>query len=240
MLSEFDSANFARLRGRLPAILQDVLRKYPAQAVIAGGYYGALLDGRTPNDIDIFVPTEDIKAGVLKIIFDADRTDEYYSTHETIRATTITSDDEHWITVQVITRPFTGIRELLETFDLSAAQAAIYYEASGTIAFTVYTTPDFDDTRGTRELLVTSTATPHDTFYRAIRYAGYGFKITPPVLAYLIKLAVGAVGLDALVSGRKELATAFEECPAWKATNGEVDYPEAGEVVDVPVFEEEF
>jgi len=113
------------ITNRLPKLVRAVLKKHPKQLIIAGGYIRSCVSREEVNDIDLFVPSQEIADLVAAHLTE----NNIARIHKSENALTIIG---HKYTIQIITRwTYAEPQEVIPSFDFTIARATVWWEESG-------------------------------------------------------------------------------------------------------------
>lgn len=111
---------------RLPRDIRELLTQFPRRLYVGGGFVRATIAGEVPSDIDMFGDDKDWLLSVAHALL-AKRPGA--KLHQTKNAITIITPDR--LAVQFITRwTFSKPRDLIDSFDFTVCQAAIWRHGS--------------------------------------------------------------------------------------------------------------
>lgn len=198
----------------LPEAIVILMRKYAGISVLAGGYIRATVANEEVNDIDIFVPTNEIGERFASELYNK----TYYMDANHIQVYV------DGIEVQIIWRyPYKKVNEILEQFDYTVAKAAIWFDEG--IDKEV---PDFKGICHqrfykdlARKLLVYDCNREVErvqSIPRLLKYTKYGYSIEPSSLSAVI--AKTCLSLD-LTNGFDGMQKQLEECYTITKSSGQ-------------------
>lgn len=150
----------------LPLLIQD-------EAFVAGGVFKDIAAGNKPKDIDVFFYNVGGYNNAVEKFRNSAKYEYKYSTPNSMGFTHISSDT----LVDLVCYQFGTPREVLERFDFTVCQAALFIRPDGMVA----NLKDISfDTHVSKKLLWVNQAiaNPDITFNRMLRYINYGYSVS--------------------------------------------------------------
>lgn len=169
------------------------LDKFRGKAMVAGGAVSSAFLGQPPKDIDIFTDTRETALALAEELIKA-RGDEG-TVVVTPNSITIpcSRKDRPRPALQVIIASHGPLREILEGFDFTICQGAIYYEDSNMAG--LRSTTYFPDLM-TKKLVYTSSEKgcydPAGTLRRMVKFLGQGYTIDLDDVARIVDDVLGS------------------------------------------------
>ncbi len=195
MSTALNSADLRRVVLRQPAAVQTLLREHTS-LMVGGGFIRNVVVGARPSDLDIF----GCKADVLKTA--AKRLVKEWSGRLVTTDNALTVLAQGRVPVQFITRwTFTGPSTMLEAFDFTTAQAAVFWRNG----WASLVGPLFYEDLAARRLTYTRPTTAPElgaSMLRVVKFLRRGWSIAPEELAAI---------MAALPARESEIITALRE-----------------------------
>jgi hypothetical protein len=161
----------------IPQTVMDLLKAFPGEVVVAGGFVtGCLMkDVEVGNDIDVFVVGSEERAKMIMeyILVEALPDTPTYRTGNAV--TFFVKDGVHGdIPVQIILKIHTEIACIIEGFDIEPSKAAIYCDPSGSLKGIV--SEGWIECAKTYSFPILAKTWSSTSTYRIIKYAAKGFQ----------------------------------------------------------------
>jgi hypothetical protein len=157
--------------------VKEILQHFDGTTCVAGGFCRDTMTGREPKDVDIF--SEDARVAKLAIERFGWAT-ALYSQKTTANAVSFTPvlNVESKPDVQFITRTYyTCPTELIESFDFSVCQVAVYWDQKWVGVCTELFWQDIFGEKATYTL-PTRDEDPGGSLLRMVKFVGKGYKVT--------------------------------------------------------------
>lgn len=210
-----EDADLKRIVYSLPEKIIDILKHNPGDAVIAGGYVRAMVQGEHVHDIDIFVHGEKDAKEIL------DDVNLGYEKKEKL----LQIDDKK-ITVETQVSwhyPYKHPHEILEQFDYTVAKGAVWFEAGDKeteAGFKSICHERFYRDLARKMLVKDVDDRPEglESIPRLLKYTGYGYSVEPATLAQIVTETCLSLNLDNGFEGVKKQLEEFYK-PAGQGKN---------------------
>jgi hypothetical protein len=196
----------------LPSVISSLLVKYPG-TMVAGGFCRSMVEESTPNDIDIFAPSEGVIA-LIKMTLRSNRNVHYlhylgeamFASNYLVENEGRYQTDDRYIKVQLISAAgaIGSPKTILNTFDFTMSKALIFYDGR---QFQSLAHRDFETDVWARQLRYdnkNNMARPGGALIRALKFAKSGYTIAnsqlSEILMEIVKKAEGLTREEAIES----------------------------------------
>jgi hypothetical protein len=211
---------------RLPKKLAELMKREKSAVIAAGGFIRSCISGDEVNDVDVFVPSEDLARSVAnELAPEQDRAKNpkgmLPGIYETENALTITSLRP---VVQIIHRwNFSNPQDCVDSFDFTIAQAAIWSDGEkwcSLVADAFY--PDL----AAKRLIYRSPQRIEEvggSMLRVLKFYQRGYRIPLDSLAAVIARLTSAVEWTKCSDGKDETQAAKVMCGLLREVDPNID-----------------
>jgi len=194
-----------QIAAHLPEDVQRVLKRFPGQLIVAGGFVRDFLTEAKPKDVDLFATSE---AVMERAIEDFDMNAVEYGFH-TPTKNTVSFCSPGNPTVQFIKRSYyPTVEELIESFDFTICQSAIYWNGE----WVGICMPGFWEDVCDRVMHYTAPQREEDpgaSLLRMVRFARRGYEIPEKDIAKVVGRFHGILAGEPEEKATEKVKTAF-------------------------------